>query len=98
MQSLAEIGSNQLRVIAYKQPCTEELRKAIVKELSRRNKVNIMHDEWLTWARLFEEDVRRLEYRIQACYEAMCASGVPMHMSESFVIERIQEIIRKITS
>jgi peroxiredoxin family protein len=63
-----------------------------------RQKRHDLVREWESWEHLITDDLRRLEYRIQACYSAMTILGIKREDREAYVTERIRELILQIAS
>jgi hypothetical protein len=97
--ALQELSIRQLQKLAAKKAdVSAEIKHEAATVLNRRLKEREMLDEWASWEWLFEDDIQRLEFRIQECYSGMKTAGVPKEMRETFVLNRLIELIRKVTN
>lgn len=55
-----------------------------------------MQAEWKSWEHLLREDFKRIETRLQKCYDGMQRCGVGREDREQFVLGKIQEMIMQV--
>lgn len=55
-----------------------------------------MQDEWESWRHLLIEDFKRIEHRLQRCYDGMQRCGVNREDREQFVLGKIREMIQQV--